>query len=241
MNSENYVTSLLDQSSFVVVNEKLIKILKGDCTTAVLLSRLISLHKFYKDTGHADEFFYQKVKDIEDKLGINDYFQRKSFDILKELGFINMKLEGSPPLRKFSINFITIHRVIANEFLSDKPKKPSMKASEFYKQINENNDPTKVLSVSGNISHKLSIFLFVFKTALNNVFSGWNPENYGRISTYLNRVYFKPKRPFSYHRLRNWMMSQEPKTVANFIKFDQHQIDGLDEEFVTAEQYLKEL
>jgi hypothetical protein len=217
--------------------------LGGDCTSAILLSRLISLHTFFKSSGLLEEgWFFQKVKDIEDKLGINDYHQRKSFKELKECGFIDYKLVGSPPIRYFSIKFKAIEKALMLETKPDKKKftKNKPDKSEFYTQLNSNEAFDNIDSVRGNIPRFIGEFLYAFKMGVGYSFSGWNPESYGMIARYLERAYINDGRPFSYVRLKNWLESKEPKTVKSFIEFDKNSHPDMDRP-VTIEKFLREM
>jgi len=242
LNSETFVTSFIDQSSFVVVNEKMIKMLNGDCTCAVLLARLISLYNHFKSNDTlSDGWFFQKVKDIEQRLGINDYFQRKCFTFMVKKGFIKTKIVGSPPIRYFSINFKAIEKALVAEaeFVPKKESKPVDKSS-FYSVLNANDDVEALDVVKGNIPRPIAEFLFAYKRGLGYSFAGWNPESYGIISRYLDKTYFEPNRAFSYVRLRNWLNSSEPKTIKSFLSFDRLAQDDM-EKPVSFKKFLKEL
>jgi hypothetical protein len=242
VNSETFVTSFIDQSSFVVVNEKMIKMLKGDCVSAVLLSRLISLYSYFKSTHtlEDDGWFFQKVKDIEDKLGINDYHQRKSFTMMETMGFIKMNLIGSPPVRYFFINFKAIEKALAIEAKPPKPPKKQKTQGDFYTALNTNESYDKIDNVRGNIPRPMAEFMYAFKRGVGYSFEGWSPKTYGMLSQYMDKVYFKSERRFSYSRLVNWINSNGSKTVAKFIEYDKNSFDDLAKP-MTITNFLKEL
>ncbi len=241
MNSESFISSFLNQDRFVIVNELLIKALDGDCTTAVVLSRLISLHRYYSDNNQLlDGYFFQTVKEIEGKLGINDYHQRKSISKLEEKEILKSKLIGSPPIRYFKLDFNRLEKLIMKEIpLNSKPKKKLTEKTVFYSKLNDNEDWFKIDSVRGNINRDLAEFMFAFKKATSYKFPGWNPENYGILSRYFNKVYIKPNRPFDYRKLGSWLQTSQSITIKNFIKFDEMAMeDG--ESPLRVDDFLKE-
>lgn len=240
MNSESFVSGFLNQDSFVLVNESVIRALDGDCTTSILLARLISLHRYYADREQLiDGYFFQTVKNIQDKLGINDYHQRKSFAKLEELGLLSTKVIGSPPIRYFKLDFDKIQKIVLKETqIYQKPSKKVDK-SQFYTNINSNISWFRIDDVRGNIPRQTAELMFALSTSLGHRFAGWNPENYGILSRYYEKVYLKAKRPFDYRRLTDFLCSNEPATVKSFIKFDQVQPeDGNAPQSV--EEFLKE-
>ena len=220
MNSESFVTSFLDQSSYVIVNENMIRMLNGDCITAVLLARLITLYKYFLETKSLrDGYFFQKVEDIENKLGINAYHQRTSFVVLKEMGIIEIRMDGSPPMRFFKINFATLEKLLLREIL---PKKSvSTDQKDFYRKLNAIINYAEIQEVKGNIPMIIADFMFAFKVALRGSFSGWNPESYGILATYFKKKYIKPNRVFNYKTLSEWLEKEEPKTLKNFIQYNE--------------------
>lgn len=239
MNSESFVSSFLNQDRFITVNEFLIKALDGDCTTAVLLSRLISLYRYYRDNDKLiDGWFFQTVKDLEERLAINDYHQRKSILKLEEKGIVSTKVVGVPPIRYFKLSFDKIEKLVTKELPSTKPKKKTSDKSGFYSALNDNDDWFGIDSVRGNINRSLAEFMFAMKKGLGHRFSGWNPENYGILSRYMEKAYIIPRRPFDYRRLEDWLLTGQ-LAIKSFIKHDQTLYDS-GEIPKTVEEFLKE-
>jgi hypothetical protein len=230
MTDESFVIEGLSQEGFVMVNERLLRALQGNLYAAFLLEKLISKYQYYRKTGMIDQqgWFFQKVDDVENATMINDYKQRAAFAYLKEIGMINMRYIGRPPLRYFQINFSAIKERVdlkQNDFnypqLSEDKK-------EFYRNLNAKaySDVYQFREACGNIPTDTSDFMFawslIWEKAMGSRFQ-WDGRGYGILNNYWKIVY-RGKKSFDYNSLWGYFQLikvRAPKIgIPDFIEFD---------------------
>lgn len=97
------ILELLRSDGYITVNKQLIKAI--GLIEANLYCELVSRYFYFDERGQLDEggYFFNTVNDIEELLGLSKYQQSKAVSKLEELGLIETKLKGSPPVRYFRI------------------------------------------------------------------------------------------------------------------------------------------
>lgn len=232
MTDESFVIECLSQEGFVMVNERLLRSLQGNLYAAFLLEKLISKYQYYRKTNMIDDqgWFFQKVKDIENASMINDYKQRTAFDFLKDLGLINTRYDGKPPLRYFRINFSNIKNLIdmkENDFIYPSFSKEK---EEFYRNLNEKayTDVYQFREACGNIPTDISDFMFAWSLLWNTILVSkylWSSKGFGILNNYWKLVY-RGKKSFDYNSLWDYFKNIEIRktphlaSIPNFIEFD---------------------
>jgi hypothetical protein len=111
---------LINYKNFIGVNKFILK--QFGPSAALFLSQLVSMHCYADEQNafashpvYGDGWFYQKVEDIEDMLGIGEKEQRSVVRILKESGVIEMQVFDLPPRRYFRINIQIFNDIIENQ------------------------------------------------------------------------------------------------------------------------------
>ena len=110
----NWVSLLLDNNGFIVVNKAIVKILGLDCS--VLLGELISEYNYYEKIGQLTDktWFYSTTPNIEEQTGLFRKTIEKGLNKLKNEGLIDIRIIGMPRKRYIEINFKNIEKLINN-------------------------------------------------------------------------------------------------------------------------------
>jgi len=225
----NILLYTLAHDSFIQVNKRMLKILKGDAYAAIILHFLIGQYRYYKETNQIkDGWFFQKQEDIKSICMISEYIQRRVLKYLKSLDFIDVKIKESPPKRFIRINFDNIADTLALEKLPQPHALLPNPKIAFYKNLNEavyiNIEEFK--KALHNISSDIGEFLFAWSRLYRHFFSKnwkWDSRQYGIINQYWRAVY-KNKKPFDYGSLIKYFLSYpEEASLQDFIKFSKNQ------------------
>ena len=110
----NWVSLLLDNNGFIVVNKAIVKILGLDCS--VLLGELISEYNYYEKIGQLTDktWFYSTTPNIEEQTGLFRKTIEKGLNKLKNEELIDIRIIGMPRKRYIEINFKNIEKLINN-------------------------------------------------------------------------------------------------------------------------------
>ena len=227
MNSDEILTNL-SSSAYTLINDRMLRGLGGNAYAAVILAKLMSFYKYYYDAKllTSDGYFFQTIDDLERLCGISENYQRSAIRFLESNGFLSVRIAGSPPKRFFKLHTDTIIAIMENpptkklyKGLTKEEKKIEQKA--FYNELN----PALVFSWKltkergGNIPHKLLWFMFVWQDYMKHKGGfEWNTVLYGELRNYW-RVQYGVKE-FDYKILHDFMETDEPKTIYNFISYD---------------------
>lgn len=112
------ITDFLANDNYIIVNKDLIK--KIGLNEAVILGELASEYKNWKSKEKLiDDMFYSTISNIEKNTGLNEYQQRKSFKILKELNLIEYKVKGIPATRYIKINQEQVIKILNIKFFNN--------------------------------------------------------------------------------------------------------------------------
>lgn len=112
------ITDFLANDNYIIVNKDLIK--KIGLNEAVILGELASEYKNWKSKEKLiDDMFYSTISNIEKNTGLNEYQQRKSFKILKELNLIEYKVKGIPATRYIKINQEQVAKILDIKFFNN--------------------------------------------------------------------------------------------------------------------------
>ncbi len=105
MEKQFEVWDLIAQDNFCVFNKCLARALKS-LNAAVLLGELASEYRYFKSRNMLDEegMFFSTVENIEENICLNDYEQRKAFQVLREYNLVETKQKGLPAKRYIRLN-----------------------------------------------------------------------------------------------------------------------------------------
>jgi hypothetical protein len=223
----------LFKESFIQINRALLRALKGDAYSAIVLGELVSKYNYFKEKGDLqDEWFFQTVIDLEKSIGIDDYLQRKSIKSLVKKGFIKTSRRGNPPRRYFYIDFEEIYHVAleGKPIKNFKPNSNNKKA--FYEELNRAvystiADFDKALD---NIPAELGGLMFAWSRLYYTKGYGkwkWDSSEFGKLNNYW-KLSYKGRKPFNYKSIHNYFMGypSEP-TIYDFLNYDRSQAEGL--------------
>lgn len=244
MDSKSFVINFLTQDTFIQVNEKLLKVLKGDCTAAVMLSKLISFYRVgaYRKTLE-DDWFLVNREYLENTLGLNEYNQRRAISYLETVNLLSVKYKGYPKQRFVKLDFDRIYKVIDDEVSI--PVKARKDKATFYTDLNKSMAMPYIEAAGyrGNINTNLYNFMY----AWSNYYSMrkkekfvWTSEEFGKWNYYWIRKY--NRKPFDYASLLEYMQGKEKADISlfEFIKSDKKFDYGINRELVTFEDINKD-
>ncbi len=128
------IYSLIGSESFIMVNKKVLRILKGNADASVLLIELINIHKMLMNKLSVDDFGYFKVPYnwINKTLGMSSGKQKTILTILSKMDLITSVTKGYPASRHISLNFFNIKALLE----MDETTKEDIQRAEFYQEIN---------------------------------------------------------------------------------------------------------
>lgn len=120
---------LLGSGGYIVLYRQVIKVLGTDA--AVMLSEIADCYEFYEKHNmlREDGYFYFTVKAVKETFGFSKYKQATAIEILKNLGLIDVKIEGYP-LRRF----ITVNHDNIDNFVEELSNSRNEKVIEFQEQ-----------------------------------------------------------------------------------------------------------
>jgi hypothetical protein len=162
------VLDLLRADGSIVVNKFMAKLI--GLNEAIVLSELISWHKFHEDRNELKEdgLFYMTVEKLENNTTLTKHLQSKAITNLINYGLIEMKLKDLPAKRHFKIIIEAITDLVNNKKLkilttdnhAEKCTKKADKGRGYQKLINsptrsENNEQQEVKNF--NASNNLLI------------------------------------------------------------------------------------
>lgn len=245
MNSREVVLATLGDR-FIQVHEYLLRALKGDGTTAIILSKLVSFYEHNERKGTLEDGWCPfNAQYIETTLGINEYHQRKSIELLAEKGLIKTEFKGYPKRRFVLLNFHGIADFLSSGTVRVVDSKPNPDKTSFYKALNEGmaNPFPKALGVSGNIDRSLFSGMYVFSKVffyLTGELFEWTPRLFGVFKNYWRGCYLEKDYDFS--RFKDFEKEAEKKpedpTIQDWINFDRMQSDKHHTETQSIEEYL---
>jgi hypothetical protein len=226
----SFVLSELGQESYLMVRPSLCKALGGDCTTAIILTKLVSMYQYFSGRNELEDGeFFVKVSDIEDQFGINAYGQRKSLGILESLGCLTQAKKGEAQLRWVLLNFNKISPLLRSASKgSVKKEKVAQTKEEFYQKLNQAETVKDFAVAKDNIPSYLGEGLLAF-SSLYKAKKGesfvWNPKSYGIFRRFFTVKTTFGQKPFDYEIVEKYLnVSKEP----NLLDFKQFTMASLE-------------
>lgn len=109
--------SILSQSSWWILNKKLVKIL--GVHSALILSDFISKYEYFNDRGESDKDggFFNTRESLEQDTGLSPFLLKQAISNLIEKQLISIKKYGIPAKTFYYINFTKIDELIRKEIL----------------------------------------------------------------------------------------------------------------------------
>jgi hypothetical protein len=251
MDSRDLVLATLG-SNFVQVHEYTLRGLQGDATTAIVLSKLIAFYEYNAKTGRLNNgWFPFNAVYIEQTLGINEYHQRKSLDVLCSKGLIEVDFQGFPKRRFININFYNLQLLLEGNSLNGKPKtKSTPDKTAFYAELNTAmaTPVSDAVKCMGNIPADLFMFMYAWsKTYTILVGEGewnWTPKQYGILKNYWKPCYTDKR--YDYSKLWDFIaimrsehkLTKEDFTLQKWIDVNRSLADKSHVHQKTVQQFL---
>ena len=100
----NIFLNLLRSDGSIILNKKLMREIGIEPT--IVFSELLSKQNYYEERGRLSKggYFYCTVSDLEYSTFLSKHKQTGAIKKLVELGLIDYKLKGTPPVRFFKVN-----------------------------------------------------------------------------------------------------------------------------------------
>ena len=133
--NELLVLNTLSQEAFVMVNKHLVRFFKGDASTALFLSELMSAYKYHinNQTTTPDGAFAIPTRRYKIILGFSNARQTTMLTKITEAGLVNVRLQGYPAVKHVKIDFDKILAILS---VNDMEIRHKEKAN-FYAELNE--------------------------------------------------------------------------------------------------------
>lgn len=155
------ITDFLANDNYIIVNKDLIK--KIGLNEAVILGELASEYRSWKSKEKLiDDMFYSTISNIEKNTGLNEYQQRKSFKILKELNLIEYKVKGIPATRYIKINQEQVAEILNIKFFNN-----SSSSSLNFKELDVENLKGNNNNINNNKNNNKEIYKERFEIFYN--------------------------------------------------------------------------
>ncbi len=106
-NNRNFLLTILDQP---IVFHKVYKKITGSVTAALMLSYAAQVTDEIEPASGG--WFTQSATTWEENTGLTDREQNTARTLLCELGVLNERLQGTPELREFKVNFQRIAELL---------------------------------------------------------------------------------------------------------------------------------
>lgn len=157
------LSNILGSSAYFTINKFLAKEIGLYAT--IVLSDLISKEKYFVDNNKIDNegYFFNTHDNIEKDTTLSKHKQIKALKILKEKGFIDIKIKGIPAKNHFKINS---HNIILFFNISNKPLKNLTTVNKEIKQPVEK-------KLNGNDNNNELKLINIYK----EIFNHWNSKN----------------------------------------------------------------
>ena len=249
MISHDAILDLLNGKNYTMLNHKLMLSLEGDLSQAFMLSHLIGMYGYFRDSKMIDEngWFFQTVNDIESNCGISGSIQRRALTLLEQKGIIGTRLIGSPPKRHFKLYLDKIEQLIGveiNNMISpSKRESKTLSKTEFYEDLNNaiSHSWTQTKIHKSNISIRLAFFMYMWSYKyhkdigrdVGNDFV-WTPKSYGIVRHWFRSSYTGKR--YDYNKLLNFWKKDGDRDIYAFIQYDREQVESSPPDKLIAEK-----
>lgn len=141
----NSIAKLLSTDGYIAVNKTLIHNL--GLHEAILIGELCAEYNYWDSLGKLEnESFFSTRQNIEENTGLNEHFQRKAFETLKESGIVTITKKGLPAKNYYKIDFTQLYRALSTSATRDE----ELDVNEI--QINNNKDNKNKQTNNNNVS-----------------------------------------------------------------------------------------
>lgn len=132
------ILDLLRADGSIIINKKLSH--KIGVTENIILSELISKHKFYEKNGKLDEegYFYYTIEKLKKDTALTRRIQVKAIKNLVKMGLIDKERKGIPAKRFFKINRDKILALFTNKIGKNNKSRPDKDVNPHGYQIAQN-------------------------------------------------------------------------------------------------------
>jgi hypothetical protein len=195
------VKGTLSADAFTMVNKKILKVLGGDGTTAIVLCELLNMYDYMKVRSQVDilDSFPVSISYLKRVMNLSEYKQQRALGKLQAMGLATVTRVGMPASRRVSLNYDRIAGILQENDIDH--------ASErFYNGLNEafNKVPYKADNFElalDNIKDPFKGTLLIVANSIKERGAKltWNSEVLGKIRS-LVRNYSSPGEPFDYGR-----------------------------------------
>lgn len=226
------VYSILSQGGFFILNKKLIK--STSLEAALLLSDLISKREYFRLNGDLEKtggWFYNSQKNIELDTTLTPYQQRLMINLLKEKGYIDVKLMGLPAVNYYKINDEEIAKNLLEDdvkiLIASSEKISQLEVKEFDINKTTSIKPQNNINILGNSKYSFEQFWDLYNKKVGDkkkCIAKWNKlteEQKEKIMqtlpTFLATIKDKQFQPYPERYLNNERWNDD---LSQQIKFD---------------------
>ena len=110
----NVFTQAYANNGYIMFNRELARVIGNDA--AILFGELCSEYNYFEETGELfeDGSFYSTMENIEERVNLTPYQQRKAINILEEFGLLTTYKKGVPPVRYFILQAQNVEAIFSN-------------------------------------------------------------------------------------------------------------------------------
>ena len=110
----NVFTQAYANNGYIMFNRELARAIGNDA--AILFGELCSEYNYFEETGELfeDGSFYSTMENIEERVNLTPYQQRKAINILEEFGLLTTYKKGVPPVRFFILQAQNVEAIFSN-------------------------------------------------------------------------------------------------------------------------------
>lgn len=110
----NVFTQAYANNGYIMFNRELARAIGNDA--AILFGELCSEYNYFEETGELfeDGSFYSTMENIEERVNLTPYQQRKAINILEEFGLLTTYKKGVPPVRYFILQAQNVEAIFSN-------------------------------------------------------------------------------------------------------------------------------
>ena len=110
----NVFTQAYANNGYIMFNRELARAIGNDA--AILFGELCSEYNYFEEIGELfeDGSFYSTMENIEERVNLTPYQQRKAINILEEFGLLTTYKKGVPPVRYFILQAQNVEAIFSN-------------------------------------------------------------------------------------------------------------------------------
>jgi len=218
------IYALIGSESFIMVNKKVLRLMKGNADAAVVLIELVNIHKMVSAKMNVDEFGYFRIPYnwIKKVLGMSPGKQKTILKFLEREDLLTSILKGYPSTRHISLNFFNIKTLLE----MDETTEEDVRRQEFYDSLNnflKSSSQREIIKHNrafGNMKESLrgSIkYISIYTKNKYFVHFDWKSSDVGKLRDYINKRSFGKPYDYAFLKKVSDRIDKQPTCMGDFI------------------------